>query len=366
MNYQSGRMGMAEGLGLVYAISFPLLFLSAPAVAAEAAGPVSWVIPLAGGLGTGILLWLQQYLLQRHGGDFLSLTKKILGKIGLYAVSSFYLFALYATACLWTRQFAENTLLTALPDAEFTNIVIAYGLIVMLLVYMGIEGLARASYLILPFAVGGVVLVFAGLGSMLKPLYLVPLLGNGLFSVVGPTFYLIGAGAPIVLLMILKPAFQSPQTMQTVILLGIGGGSVIQSLANAVYVSGLSAAIGLEKTQPFYEMARLIYINRYVQRLEALFIILWVIIGIIGIATCLYGTLYILARLFRLPTPKPILLPAGLIMINIAAMPPDAGVVANLDTLLFSGILAPGFIFITLVLFIVALLRGPEAKCDTP
>lgn len=364
MNYPNRRMGVAEGLGLVYAISFPLLFLSTPAIVAEAAGPVSWVIPLSGGLGTAILLWLQHYLLQRYGGDLLSLTERLLGKIGLYGVSFFYLFSLYATACLWTRQFAENTLLTALPDIEFTNIVIAYGLIVILLVYMGLEPLARASYLTLPFTIGGVLVVFAGLGSMLKPLYLFPLLGNGLPSLFEPTLHLIGAGTPLVLLLILTPAFQNRQTLQTTILFGIGGSSIIRSLANVVYISGLSAAIGLEKTLPFYEMARLMYINRYVQRLEALFIILWVIIGILGIAILLYGTLYIITRLFRLPTPKPILLPAGLIMINIAALPPDAGVVASLEFLLFSDILAPGFIFTTLALLIAALLRGGRKKCD--
>ncbi|MDF2873583.1 MAG: spore germination protein [Sporomusa sp.] len=366
MSYQSGRMGVAEGMGLVYSITFPLLFLSTPADLAEAAGPLSWVIPLSGGLAAGILIWIQQSLLKRYGGDLLSLSELLMGRIGVYAISFFYLFSMYAIACLWTRQFAENTLLTALPRAEFTKIVLYYGLMVMLLVYFGIEGLARASYLILPFAIGGVLLAFAGLIPVLKPLYLFPVLGNGLPSVVKPTIQLMGASVPIVLLLILAPAFQNPQTIQAAMLYGIGGGSIIRSLANAVYVASFSAAIGLEKTLPFYEMARLIYINRYVQRLEALFIILWVIIGILGIATCLYGTLYIIARLFRLPTPKPLLLPLGLIMINIATMPPDAGTVSTLEDILFENILAPGFIITTLVLLVAALKRSRERRCDLP
>ena len=364
MNYQSGRMGMAEGMGLAYSITFPLVFLSTPANLAEAAGPVSWVTPLIGGLGSGILLWIQQSLLKRYPGDLLSLSEELLGTLGAYAFSLFYLFAMFSTACLWTRQFAENTLLTALPHAEFAKIVLFYGLGVMLVVYLGLEAFSRASYLILPFAIGGLLLVLAGLTPVAKPLYLFPLLGNGLPSVVKPTLFLIGANAPLVLMMILAPAFQNVQTIRAAILFGVGGGGIIRSLANAVYVASFSAAVGLEKTLPFYEMARLIYINRYVQRLEALFILLWVMVGVLGIATCLYGTLYIIARLFKLPAPTPLLLPVGLIMINIASLPPDAGLVSSLERILFGSILAPGFVITTLILLVAALLKGEGKRCD--
>jgi spore germination protein (amino acid permease) len=317
-------------------------------------------------LGTAVLLWVQQFLLKRYSGDLLSLSQQLLGSLGGYAVNLFYLFSMYATACLWTRQFAENTLLTALPDAEFTKIVLFYGLSVVLLVYLGIEAFSRACYLILPFALGGLLLVFSGLTPVLKPLYLFPLLGNGLASVIKPTLSLIGASAPSVLLMILAPAFQNTQTIRTVILFGIGGASIIRALTNLCYVASFSAAVGLEKTLPFYEMARLIYINRYVQRLEAVFILLWVMVGLLGIAACLYGTLYVIAQLFKLPTPKPLLLPLGLIMISIAALPPDAGVVASLEQILFGSVLAPGFGITTLVLLIAALKRGGGRKCDLP
>lgn len=366
MNYQSGRMGVAEGIGLVFSITFPLVFLSTPANLAEAAGPASWATPLLGGVGAGVLLWLQQSLIKRYGGDLLSISEHLLGTLGTYAVSFFYLFSLYASACLWTRQFAENTLLTALPNVEFSKIVFFYGLSAMLLVYLGIEACSRASYLILPFAIGGLLLVFAGLTPVLRPLYLFPLLGNGLSSVISPTLFLIGSHAPVVLLIILAPAFQNPQTIQAVMLFGIGGSSIIRALINAVYIAVFSAAIGLEKTLPFYEMTRLIYINRYVQRLEALFILLWVMLGVLGIAACLYATLYLLTRLFKLPTQKPLLFPVGLIMIVIASLPPDAGVVSSFEQTLFGTILAPGFVITTLVLLIASLKKGGGKRCDLP
>ncbi len=340
MNYRSGRMGMAEGIGLAYSISFPLVFLATPAIVSENAGPFSWVTPLLGSLAAGTLLWILQSLLARYGGDLFTLTQRLLGRLAVYPLGLFYLFAFFATASLWTRQFAENTLLTALPQAEFNTIILVYGLAAILLVYLGIEAMTRVTFLILPFAVAGLLLVFAGLSPEMRPLYLFPLLGNGLPSLLQPTLLFVGGSAPTVLLMLLAPAFQNARTIQAAIIFGFGGSAFIRSAANAVFVMTFGAAIAAEKTLPFYEMARLIYINRYMQRFESLFILLWVMAGVLGIAACLYGALYTLARLFRLPTPKPLLL------------------VLSLGTTLFTDILAPGFALTVLALLVGAWFKG--------
>lgn len=365
MSYQSGRMGIAEGIGLVFAVTMPLVFLSTPAYLVDFAGSLSWVTPLVSGLLTIVLLLLQQALLNRQAFDLLSVAEQLLGRFGFYAVALFYLFALYAVACLWTREFAENTLLTALPNITFSMIVMIYGLSVMLLVYFGIEAVARASYLILPFAIGGLCLVLGGLVPVLKPLFLFPVLGNGLASTVTPTVFLVGAGTPLVLITLLAASFQDKQTIRAAIYLGIGGVSLLRSIANGIYVASFGSLIGAENLLPFYEMARLIYLNRYVQRLEAVFILLWVMSGILGITVCLYGSLYILTRLLKLPTPKPLLFPLGLIMINIAGIPPDVGSVSELEITLFVKLLAPGFVVTTLALLVAGVKRSGKKSCDS-
>lgn len=152
------------------------------------------------------------------------------------------------------------------------------------------------------------------------------------------------------LLLILAPSFQNAETVKAVLLWGYGGSTAVRGVANAVYVAAFSPAVAMEKSLPFYEMARTIYINRYIQRLEALFILLWVMVGIIGIAASLYGALYVLARVFRLPTARPLMVPVTLIMIDIAALPPDAGVVLELGTWLFTHVFAPGFAATTALL----------------
>jgi spore germination protein (amino acid permease) len=365
VNYRSGRMGMSGAIALAFIISFPSVFLSAPAVLAEASGPLSWATPLTGGLAVGVLLWVQAWLCGRYRRDLLDVAEYLLGRPAALITGLFYFAVFFATACLWTRQFAENTLLTALPAAEFNNVVYVYAAAAMFLVYCGIEAIARTTYILLPFAVAGMLLVFAGLAPLMKPLYLVPLFGNGLATLAEPSLFIFGYSTTVTLLAVLGPVFQNTSTLKAAIIFGYGGSALLRSLTNAVYVMVFSAAVGKEKMLPFYELARTIYINRYVQRLEALFILLWVMVGLLGIAACLYGALYVLARLFRLPSPMPLLLPLGLIMTNIAAMPPDAGQVLILGTTLYDAVYAPGFAITTLGLFAAALLKGGKKQCSS-
>lgn len=365
MNYRSGRMGMSDAIALAFIISFSPVFQSTPAVSAEAARSLAWAGPLTGGLAGGALLWIQTWLCGRYRRDLLEVAEHLLGRVGAYIAGLFYFTVFFGTACLWTRQFSENTLLTALPSAEFNNVVFVYATAVMLLVYLGIEAITRTIYILLPFAVTGLVLVLAGLGPILKPLYLFPLLGNGLASLVEPLLIFLGVSATTAILTVLGPVFQNTSTLKTAIIFGFGGSVILRSLATAVYLMTFSASVASEKTLPFYEMARSIYINRYLQRFEALFILLWVMVGILSIAACLYGALYVLARLFRLPSPKPLLLPLGLIMLNVASLPPDAAVVQSLAGVLFVNIYVPGFVITTLGLVAAAHFKDGKKRCSS-
>ena len=362
------HLGTSQGAALIYFTIFPLLFLSTPSEMTEASGSISWLTPLLGALSGGVLLWIQQSLLTDSESNLLQLTEELLGKGASYAFGLFYFFALFSTACLWTRQYAENTLLVALPAIEFNHIIVVYLISVLVMVYLGLEALSRTCYLLVPLSLVGLAIVFAGLTPEMEPLYLLPLLGYGIPSLIDPLLFYTGATAPAAMMMVLAPSFQNKSAVGQVILYGIGVSAITSSVAFAVYVAVFAVTVGSEKILPFFDMTRLVYINRYIQRIESLFILMWVIVGIVGIAVCLYGALTIICQLFRLPAFTPLLLPLGIIMITVATLPMDANQTLLINKMLFSKILAPGFVITTLALLLAAKLkkRREQNRCGTP
>ncbi|SDD49419.1 hypothetical protein SPACI_024940 [Sporomusa acidovorans DSM 3132] len=363
MKYRSGRLGIAEGLALAFVITFPPIFLSTATKSVQAAGSIGWVPGTLAALSGGTLLYLYTLVLEHNPGDLLTVTQSILGKPASWILGLFYFTVFFVLASLWTRQFAENTLLTALPFAAFDNVILWYSLGSALLIYAGIEALCRSAYVIMPFSITAMLLVFALLLPMYKPMYLFPWQGKGLENLARPFINLLGATAPLSLLLFLAPAFQTIKTVRSALLFGFGGSTLMRVSAVAVFIMVFGSFVGAEKMLPFYEMARLIYLNRYIQRLESIFILLWVITGIIAIAVCLYGSLYILAKLFKLPTIRPLIPAASLVMMQLAMLPSDTNAVLALESNFFGLFCAPGVVVFPVTLLVVFLLKGGRKVC---
>lgn len=343
MSYQPGRMGIAEGIGLTFMVMLPRVFLTSPADTIAAIRNIAWLAPLLNWLIALPMFYLLAWVMARHRGDLYAVSERLLGRAGAWLLAIFYatLFILDAAALL--RQFAENTLLTALPATEFRIVIFWYILFAVVLVYFGIEGIARACYLLMPFVVGGVAAVILLLTPFYDAYHLVPWQGTGLLSAFQRGLALVGINIGGLLLFVLAPQFQSPATLRTALVYGGGLSAVLRTLVILCFILAFGVAQGMEKTLPFFEMSRLVYLSRYIQRIEALFIVLWVITGLLAIAINLYAALQLIARPLNLPSLRPLVPVIAIVIVNIAVIPPDLNTVVeagnNLDPLLSAGMI---------------------------
>lgn len=331
MSYQPGRMGVAEGIGLCLMVTLPRIFLTTPAFSIGNVKNLAWIEPLVATGGALAMFFLLFWVMRRVKGDFFTVCEKLLGRAGAWLITLFYIVVFIADAGLLLRQFAENTLITALPYAQFSLIILWYIFFAAALVYFGVESIARASYLILPFVVFGTTAVIV----MLVPFYdvyrLLPWEGSGLG--VALTQGLVAAGFNVggLLLPILAGQFQNMRTLKLATSYGIGLSGLLCSLLVLFFILAFGVAQAEEKTLPFFEMARLVYLSRYLQRIEALFIIIWVVVGLVSIAINLYLALYLISRLLKLPSLQPLIPAVGFIVVNLAVIPPDINSVIELD-----------------------------------
>jgi spore germination protein (amino acid permease) len=359
-------MGMAEGIALVFVVSFVTAFLSLPAEAIDTSGELGWFSVITAGGSTMIMLFLLIYVFQRIPGDLFSISKHLFGRPGAYLISAYYIIMFLALAALWTRQFAENTLLVALPSLNFQLAVGWYALGAAFIIYLGIENVARATYVILPFAVAGTLFVLGLLEPLYKPNYLFPCLGTGIAGVLIKGGVLVGANAGALLLAVLAESFQNARTLKAAVVFGLGGSVLLKSLSVLIFTMVFGASVAVEKTLPFFDMSRLIYLTRYVQRIESIFIILWVMVGILGIAVSLYMGIYLITRLVNLPAMKPLIPTVTILTAQLSMVPPDIGTIMELQGMLIRGYCNIGIYVIPFLLFAATLLKEKRGtKCTS-
>ena len=358
-------MGVSEGLALVFLNTFPRMFLTRPAQTIELNAGLAWFAAACPLITVLIPVCMLLYVFQRTQGDIYAVTRQLLGKAGAWVVSLLLILMFLSDAALLLRQFAENTLLTALPFMEFNNALSWYTVNAVILCYLGIECIARTAYIILPFGVASLGFVMAALTPFYDINLVGPWQGQGISTAIQSGIAVSGINFGVLLLFVLGPVFQNLRTIKRAALFGMGGSTLLKALSIFVFTLTFGTKVALEKTIPFFEMARLVYLNRYVQRVESLFIVLWVIAGIMGIAIDIYMAGYLLTRVLNLSTPRPLIASLALLVTGIAMIPPDIASVIRLDTVITLTLHNAGLYGIPALLFAATIFKGRKKKSWT-
>ena len=357
MSYQPGRMGIAEGMALVFVILLPRVFLTAPANETAVVATAGWWAPIVAGLPAILTIIAWGYILQHTSGDLHSVSEQLVGRVGAWVVTSVCIAIFFLNAALLLRQFAENTLLTALPKMEFSFIVGWYALVAALGARLGLEALARGAYLLLPISVFSLLIVLLLLAPNYDTYNLVPWQGYGLLPSFKRGMQESGNNVGALILVIVAPAMQNIRTFKWAGILGIIGSVLIKALSMLVFIMVFGVAVASEKVLPFFEMARLVYMSRYLQRIEALFIILWVIAGLLGIAVSLYMGAYLITRLLKLPALKPIIPLSAYIIAQLAMIPPDIATVIRIDGFVIANFFTTSLFILTPLLLVASMMK---------
>ncbi len=365
-SYHTGRLGIAEGIALIFSLIIPRLFLSGLSNTLEEGGQLLWLSILIYTAIPLIVLYMMLYVRNSLDGNMADLCQELVGKFGSWVIMLSYISLFLGNSALILRQYAEYTLTTALPQAEFQLVIIWYVITVGVMCHLGIEALCRTAYIVLPIVVGGLILVFV----LIYPFYifynLTPWQGNGIMPAIGVGINNVGLSLGIVSLVFLSSAFQNSKTIKSIALYVSGGVVMLRILFTLVYIMVFGVSVGAEKAMPFFELTRLVYLNEYIQRIEAMFIVVWVISGLLSIASFLFMALYLVTILFKLPTMRPIV-PLGMIIIaNVAMLPPDIGYAVQMDNLMVQ-ISMVGIYFFPGILFIMTLRKKRRKKiCPAP
>lgn len=359
-----GKLGVADGIALVFVIVMPRVFLSTISNLLEQDGQIIWlamliytVVPL------GALL-MMIYVHNRVSGNIFMVCQQLIGKIGAWVVVLSYSVMFLSNSTLILRLYAEYTLETALPRAEFQLVIVWYAVSAGIICYLGVEALTRTSSIVMPFSIGGLSIVLL----LLMPFYIVynltPWQGNGIMQAVNTGISGAGYNVGVLSLIMLAPAFQNTQTIKKAALYVLAYTGILRIFFILVYIMVFGISVGAEKTMPLFELARLVYLNQYLQRMEALFIVVWVMIGLLAIAGSLYIGLYLMAVLLKLPAFRPIV-PLGVVLIaNLAMLPPDIGYALQVDQRLIV-LFDVGIFVFPPILFVMTIWKKRRKKLCT-
>ncbi len=329
---REGAFGTYEAICITSTLMITKIFYTSISVIIDIEGTSGWIGTIVSCLTTLVMFSLIYMLMKRFPNkDITQIFEAVLGRFSgkvLSLVFSAYLL-FYAASSL--REFVEMIKAYNLPYSPPSLLVFAFIAVCAIVAYYGLEGIARISGIFfIPVIVAlFVILLLASPNYNIN--YMKPYLGYGLKETVVTGLLRCSAYDEVVILAFMINSMHGLKTFKragyaSIIITGITFSSNLLCNVLAFTYTG-----GRENLSGLFELSRAIYFNRFVQRLESIFLFAWVISSLVSVAIAFYLSINIYTKAFRIPGHRPLIFPFSFLLFMVALIPKNMSEVVQLN-----------------------------------
>lgn len=353
--YQEGHIGFSEAATLAFVLLSTKILVIYPSVMVQLGQTAAWFLVLQTAAWAALGFLLVAALMDRFPGRGLAEANAEAGGPVLGSAFNLGLVVwLVLDAALMLRLFSETFVAALLPRTPLSSIMLLALPLAVYAGWVGLESLSRANLVLAPVLaiILPAVLVFTLTEARLDLLF--PLWGPGPAPLLQFGVTRMGTMSEVVLLAVYAYALRDRKVLRRAGLCALAISAVALALAVAVYVAVFGPEAGARQPFPFYELSRMVYLGRFVQRVESFFVLFWIIGAGIRLAVFLHAAAVTTAVTLGVPYYRPLLLPLAVLALAIGMIPADYTIAAAFLMLLRQWEAVPAFVLPVLALLVVA------------
>lgn len=357
------NFGFYETFSIASIIIVSKIFYTSISVIIKSIGTAAWYGTLISSLISTILFLFLYLLMKRFPGKnlmevFEIVLGRFLGKLISLLFSAYLMF--YAGTSL--REFVEMIKAYNLPYTQPSLIIGTFIALAVLIAYFGIEGIARISAIFfIPIIFGLVVILILS-----APYYnfdnLKPFWGYGIDNtlMVG-TMRSSAYDEAFILAFIIKSIHGLKNFKKAGVLSILISGFVI-CISVLLNIAALEYTVASENTSAVFQLARIIYFNRFFQRVESIFLFTWVIASVITVSIAFFISIFIYCKSFKIVNHRPLILPFSFLLFMVAIYPENFPQIIEFNIAIMREY---SFMFIygvPILVLIISLIRGRKGE----
>lgn len=329
---KEGKIGSKGIFCIVVVLLITKLYLGLPRIMVKEGASAAWllIVMSAAIASIGVLIFVK--LIQRFPGNtIIDISEQVWGTPGRLIVSVILSLFLVSSSAIIVREFSETMLTTVLPMTPISIVTLFFIIAIITGAYKGIEVIARSTILLFPFIIIGILSIIFLTINFVNFNNLFPVFGTGLLKL-----SLLAPGKSsmfieIVIVGLLISSVSDPEKIPGQVWKGFFFSVLIFVIVEIMYVSLFGYLTGEELYVPLFQMARMIYMGRFIQRIEALYVFVWFFTGALQLTLNLYGAAIAFCRGFKIPIYQPVLFPLSLIIFTLSFVPNSIMTAAFLD-----------------------------------
>ncbi len=286
------KIGTWEAVATLGCISLIPILLTIPTYDAESFGTATFTHNVYSSIITLFIIYI---LLKLYKGfenmDILDIVKFVGGTPLFIIMGTILILYLWILSVLTFSEFSQYLQNVIFPDAPQEYIGIIFGIAVIISLFLGIRGIFRTASLIAPLIAIAFILMFIILFKYVDYTNFTPLLGNNVSKFWLEGITRIGRFEGVFYFLLISPYVKSQSKVAYL--------SFLQSLLLILPTIFLLVGIIpypsiIENYFPIFELTRLISLGRFIQRVDSIFILLWILATFVYISlTTNYIIIYI-------------------------------------------------------------------------
>lgn len=321
---KEGKFGTQEAVWLSTIVITAKVFYSSPAVIASILGNTGWYMTLISAT-TALIAFLFICRLLRRFPD-MELTEIFdasMGKVLGFTFSMILCIYMLFLGSTSIAEFHEVMNVYVFPNSPAWYLNLIFVLSVAVFSILGLESMARMAKIISFFAVSGFIAVIV-LGSQNYHITnLFPIFGYGLDKTALHGVLRSSAYGEILILAIFAKSFQGTKYIKKAGVLALILSGAVISTSILAFTLAFPYYTSQEITAPMYQLATLIDYGRFIQRIEPIFLFIWIISSLLSTTVVFYSFIWMFCKLFRIQDKKPIILAGSVLLFTSSFMHKD-------------------------------------------
>ena len=224
------------------------------------------------------------------------------------------------------------------------------------------SSIAKVNLLIIPLVVISIIFLFVANIKNFSLNNIFPIFGDGLFNTFVTGLGNLGAFGGITLLYFLPPYLKEPQKMKKVYLTSIILGTIYFILCISIILFMFISLMYTNQIMPLYSAARHIEFGNFFQRLESIFLLIWILQMVCYLSIVAKISISIFKKITNISDEKPVIFVFGLLIFAISLLPNNYAISKFIENYIYHYMVIIISIFLGISILLLAYFKKRRKK----
>lgn len=289
--------------------------------------------------------------------DIIDISELLGGKTFKTIIGTIFILYFIVSSSILLKSFCESLKIIYYPITNIIFIILLFIIAICTVNRLDFNASLKTNLLIIPLVLASMIFLFFANMNKFTPERIFPILGDGFFN----TFVLglgnLSAFGGIAYLYFLPPLLKEPEKMKKIALVSIGISAIYLILCVSTLLFMFSFFINTNEITPLYNATRYIEFGNFFQRLESLFLLIWILEFACYLSIVSKFAMNIFKKITNIETPKPLIDIFGLLILGIALIPKNYAISEKFETQIYPYLVLGIGIFLGFIILILANIR---------